>query len=789
MNRRTFAVLCLLVASLAAFSQTQPALTADYIMRDPKWLGAFPQSPFWSDDGKTVYFNWNPEGHPTDSLYAVARTGGKPVKISPQARRRLPSLSGNLTRDFAQKVFERDGDIFILTVKTGAVLQVTNTLEYESAPRFSFHEDAVLFERDNNLFAWQRANGQLRQLTDFRSGVKRDEEKEPPTSQKKFLAQEELRLLEVLNTRKQKAESTKRMNKLLEVKRPRAIYLGEENAHNLQLSPDGKFVTFLLEKNARDTRMAQVPNYVTSTGFTEDIPTRTKVGEPTTTYRFGYWNIEADTVRYLSTESLPEISATRAFTTMAARNDTSAKAANKPREVICHGPYWSDDGKQAFVVVLSLDNKDRWIAGLDLPAGKLTMLDHQYDEAWIGGPGIDGYWSPGEVGWLADNEHVWFCSEATDYSQLYLFNVKTQRKQALTSGAFEISSPFLSRDKKRWYFTSNEVHPGEYHFYTMPALGGRRTRLTSLAGENRVALSPDETMLALRHSKANEPWEIYLQPNKAGAGAQRITYSTSEEFKKYPWRMPEFITYSTRDGKQVHARLYRPAKPNGAAVVFVHGAGYLQNANNGWSYYFREYMFHNMLVDLGYTVLDPDYRASAGYGREWRTAIYRHMGGKDLEDVVDGAKFLVERHGVDAKRLGVYGGSYGGFITLMAMFTTPEVFAAGAALRPVTDWAHYNHGYTANILNIPQADTLAYRRSSPIYFAEGLKGALLMCHGMVDVNVHFQDTVRLTQRLIELGKDNWEVALYPVEDHGFKEPSSWRDEYRRILRLFEEKLK
>ena len=124
----------------------------------------------------------------------------------------------------------------------------------------------------------------------------------------------------------------------------------------------------------------------------------------------------------------------------------------------------------------------------------------------------------------------------------------------------------------------------------------------------------------------------------------------------------------------------------------------------------------------------------------------------------------------------MYGGSYGGFITLMAMFTTPDVFAAGAALRPVTDWAHYNHGYTSNILNIPQKDMEAYRKSSPIYFADGLKGALLICHGMVDTNVHFQDSVRLAQRLIELRKENWELAPYPVENHGFTEETSWADE-------------
>jgi dipeptidyl aminopeptidase/acylaminoacyl peptidase len=125
----------------------------------------------------------------------------------------------------------------------------------------------------------------------------------------------------------------------------------------------------------------------------------------------------------------------------------------------------------------------------------------------------------------------------------------------------------------------------------------------------------------------------------------------------------------------------------------------------------------------------------------------------------------------------------------MAMFNTPDVFQSGAALRPVTDWAAYNHGYTSNILNEPQTDSIAYQRSSPINFAEGLKGNLLICHGMVDVNVHYQDVVRLSQRLIELRKENWEVAAYPVEDHGFTEPTSWADEYKRIFKLFERTLK
>jgi dipeptidyl aminopeptidase/acylaminoacyl peptidase len=253
-------------------------------------------------------------------------------------------------------------------------------------------------------------------------------------------------------------------------------------------------------------------------------------------------------------------------------------------------------------------------------------------------------------------------------------------------------------------------------------------------------------MLAIINSYSNKPPELYIAANSSSAlGIKQITTSPIPEFFSYNWIDPPIVNFKARDGATVYGRLYKPAnlKAGGPAVLFVHGAGYLQNVHKWWSQYFREYMFHHLLMAKGIMVLDIDYRGSAGYGRDWRTGIYRHMGGKDLTDHVDAVNFLVKEHGVDARRVGIYGGSYGGFITLMAMFTTPDVFAAGAALRPVTDWAHYNHPYTSNILNLPQNDPEAYKRSSPIYHAEGLKGALLICHGMVDVNVNFQDTVRL----------------------------------------------
>jgi len=452
---------------------------------------------------------------------------------------------------------------------------------------------------------------------------------------------------------------------------------------------------------------------------------------------------------------------------------------------------WSEDGNQAVLMARAADNKDRWVMAVDPATGKTKVLDHLHDDAWVGGPGSF------TLGWLPDNKTIYFQSERDGWAHLYTVSIDGPDSGApkqLTSGKFEVSDVRLSEDKTKFFFTSSEGSPFERHLYSMPVTGGPRTRITTMAGNNDATISPDESMLAIIRSYSNKPPELYLAPNKPNASAseiKQVTTSPTEEWMSYNWIDPPIVTFKARDGAEVPARLYKPAnwKKGGPAVFFVHGAGYLQNVHKWWSSYFREYMFHHLLVERGYLVMDVDYRASAGYGRDWRTGIYRHMGGKDLTDHVDAAKWLVAEHGVDPKRIGLYGGSYGGFITLMAMFTEPDVFAAGAALRPVTDWAHYNHGYTANILNSPQTDNESYKKSSPIYFAEGLKGALLICHGVVDVNVHFQDSVRLAQRLIELRKENWELAMYPVEDHGFVQPTSWADEYKRILKLFETNLK
>lgn len=756
-------------------------------MRDPKWIGVSPSNIFWSDDSKQVYFTWNPEKNPGDSLYSISLINRVPLKVSPAVRRALPSPNGEYNKARTRKVYEKNGDIFMLEVASGKITPITNTITRESNPSFSFDEKRVFFLSDMNLFSWEFGTGAMQQWSDFKRGGKRPDAK--MSDQDKWLNNDQLAWMQIVKERSDDRKASDKARKRDQPKRPKEFFLDDKNIDNIRVSPDEKFITFRLAKTAGSAKNTIVPNYVTETGFTTDIPGRTKVGASQTSYEFFVYDIVKDTILQVKTNDIPGITDEPDY-----KKDYKAKKDEKKdnkRPVIIHGPVWSTDGKTAVVVIRSQDNKDRWLMSLDCSSQKLSLIDRQRDEAWIGGPAAGGFggFGTGGVGWLADGKTLWFTSEESGYSHIYTYEITTKKKTALTSGKYEVQNVDLSNDKKFFYIITNETHPGEKHFYRLSVAGGKAEKLTTMTGNNEVTMSPDEKWLAVRYSYSNKPWELFLVENKAGAKAVQITNSLSQEFKSYNWRDPEVTTVKARDGADVYVRLFKPANPNGAAVIFVHGAGYLQNAHKWWSSYFREYMFHNLLADKGYTVLDMDYRASAGYGRDWRTGIYRFMGGKDLDDNVDGAKWLVANHNIDPKRIGIYGGSYGGFITLMALFNAPETFSAGAALRPVTDWAHYNHPYTSAILNEPQNDSIAYAKSSPLYYAKGLQGHLLICHGMVDVNVHFQDAVRLSQRLIELGKDNWELAAYPVEDHGFVEPSSWTDEYKRILKLFDQNLK
>ncbi|WP_200979031.1 S9 family peptidase [Echinicola sp. 20G] len=777
-------LLILFNTTLASFGQ-QSDLSVEKIMKDPKWMGNFPSNVRWGENSENIYFSYNPDQNPSDSLYTISISNLDLItKVNWKEQDALVPR-GEYNADKSKKIYTRDGVLYSYDCKKEKEQELLSLGERISNPTFLQNESIIAFEMADNIFTYDMGEGKISKLTNIKNGNKPSKKEDELSEKENWLKKENTELLKVIQEREEKKELSKSYRAATKKKESYTYYAGKKRISNLQITPNGKFVIFNLITSSEERKNTFVPDFTDVSGYTTNLNTRPKVGEEPSKVEMAIYNIEKDTVYLVNTESLPGITDLPDYVT----DYTDKEWKKENRSVIPANPKFSSKSK-AIINIRSTDNKDRWIALLDLETGELSSLDRQRDEAWIAGPGIGYGFGGGTLGWLPDDQHIYFQSEASGYSHLYLLNVETGKKTDLTPGQYEVFDPQLSNNKKYWYLTTSEVHPGERHFYKMPVMGGEMIKLTSMQGSNQVSLSPDEKHLAILHSYSNQPWELYIKENKVKSNSKKLTSGQSTEFKTYQWKDPEHVTFEASDGQTVHARMYKPSAEasNGAAVIFVHGAGYLQNAHMWWSSYFREYMFHNLLSDLGYTVLDIDYRGSAGYGRDWRTGIYRHMGGKDLSDQVDGVSYLIENEGIDPNKVGIYGGSYGGFITLMALFNESDTFHSGAALRSVTDWAHYNHGYTSNILNEPFNDPIAYKRSSPIYFAEGLKGHLLMAHGMIDTNVHFQDVVRLSERLIELGKDNWEMAIYPVEDHGFVEPSSWTDEYKRILKLFNQTL-
>ncbi len=763
-------LLAALIAAPLGAQQTSSAFDFSIrnIMRGPELYGRVPQDVRWSADSKWIYFNWVEPGtdwRETPKRYRVrAVPGAKSERVSPAQFDSAGALvtTGERSGNGRFMAVEYGGDIYVTDMQRGTTRRITQTLARERQPQFSPDASKVYFIRDNNVYSIDLNSGLLRQLTDLRQGPE-PQDSSKATGQRGRIEQQQRDLFEAIRDRVRadsiaKADRNERQSRAL---KPYYTQRGEELS-DISPSPTADALIVTTRIPAQGARGNDIPRYVTETGYTEQIRGRENVGDAQDKGRVGLVNLTTGTLNWLKPYPV----------------DTANGF------VIPLG--WSKDGKHGAFYGYTSDNKVRVLQTVD-PTGKLTTLETLRDTAWVDGP--CGF---GCAGWYDEGRRFYYVSEATGYAHLYTVNADGSDRRQLTSGKWEVLDVDLSPDGKTFYLRTNEPSPAEEQFYRMSVNGGPREKITSKSGRHIVTVSPDGSMLADVYSFVNRPPDLFLMQNKAGAEMSQLTLSPSKEWLSFPWIAPELVMIPASDGMMVPAHIYRPkdmnAQSNGAGVIFVHGAGYLHNVGNFWSEYPREYMFNQFLASKGYTVLDVDYRASSGYGRDWRTAIYRYMGGRDLQDQVDASKYLTKEYSIDPERIGIYGGSYGGFITLFALFTQPQYFGAGAAIRSVTDWAHYNHGYTSNILNFPQTDTLSYHRSSPIYYAEGLRDPLLILHGMVDTNVLFQDVVRLTQRLIEIGKPDWELAVYPVEDHAFVRPSSWADEYGRIFKIFETNL-
>lgn len=811
-----FCAISMLACVAASTTQSAAAANAAPVglslekMADPDWIGPPVRDAYWSADGRAAYYSLKRIGSPIVDLHRVDAATGKDQVVDAAA---MANADGPSVYDRSGKhaASIRNHDIFVRDLGTGRLTQITRTPSAKSSPHFSADGRLLSFRIDKEWFVHDFGSG----VTTPAAIVKAEKDPSAPPGADD-LREMQLRTFSTLKKLHDETETLRKHNEALQkgdlTRAAPPFYLGDEViVRGTELSPDARWLLVVTEaKSHLKGREGQLTRYVTESGYEEFEKERLRAGRnPPAPQSLILLNLTDHTMHALALEKLPGIY-DDPLKAVREENGKSLPPANQPPAVggepkatgdkkargvwvindepdaISGGIVWSADGGALGIEMYAIDHKDRWIVSVDLANHVLVPQHRLSDAAWIDR-------SFNEFGWLNDNRTLWYESEESGFAHLYT-RAPGGEPRALTQGRFEVSTPQLSEDCRWFYVLSNEAAPYSYDVYRVASGGSALQRLTRLEGVEKAEIDRSGKQLLLTHSTPYMRTQISVTKADGSGAPRQLTDTRTPDYKSMMWIQPEIVKIpSTHFGAVIYAKLYRDLSlsdsANKPAVLFVHGAGYSQDVHLRFSYYFREQMFNNLLAHLGYVVLAMDYRASAGYGRDWRIAIYRQMGHPELEDMLDGKKWLVEQAAVDPKHVGVYGGSYGGFMTLMALFRAPGEFAAGAALRPVTDWMQYDHEYTSGILNDPQLDPIAYARSSPIEFAAGLQDALLICHGVIDDNVLFEDSMRLYQRLIELHKDNFSMSPYPLDRHGFTNADSWLDEYKRIYRLFESNLR
>ncbi len=743
-------------------------LTLRDASRNDRWLGAGVRDARWAADGSALYFRWTrtprPDDLPEADPWFRTSPDGSWVEEVPQSDLDLvpgATISWGVHGRIA--VWVRNGSLFLFD---GEAVERVVTLERPArTARIAECGSAVHFEAGSALYRYDVATGALAVIA-----AKHVIEPSEGTDATGWLVEQQREVFEHVRARERQARQRVTLNRSQERAVPQPLPVpAEAEVDQIQLSPDGRFVTF--RTRTPDTRRppTRYVDYVDPSGYATVREARGKVGEPRDELRLGIVAfdpvIDPDSVEIRWVE-LPEA------------GDVNT---------VPHGPFWNLEGTRAVAQLIGEDHRDLWFAEIDPGSGKTAILAHDHDDAWIGGPPIQAnYLQPALMEWLPGDRFV-FASERSGWSHLYLAEPDGSIR-ALTEGPWEVRAAELSRDRSQWLLQAGREHPSDDHLYRMPAAGGPLVRLTEASGRHEGRISPDGERLGVLFSSSVQMPDLFVRSATDTDLGTRITASGTDEYYAHPLVAPEIVSFQHPDGDKLWAALFEPDEPDPArpAVIHVHGGGYRQFAHRGWSVY--GYALHlgliNYLVQEGYTVLDFDYRGSAGFGRDYRTDIARSMGIKDADGAAAAARFLADERGVQANRIGIYGVSYGGFLTLMSLFRYPGVFPAGIARASVSDWAHYSDLWTSRILGVPHADPEAYRRSSPIYYAEGLQDRLLITHGLVDDNVHFQDSARLIQRLIELEKD-FEVMVYPVEPHTIQTEASRYDFVRRATEFFD----
>jgi len=375
-----------------------------------------------------------------------------------------------------------------------------------------------------------------------------------------------------------------------------------------------------------------------------------------------------------------------------------------------------------------------------------------------------------DLTYLNDGKQFIHGSESSGYYHLYLYTMDGALVRQLTTGNYEVTE-FNGFDEKTktLFYCSSEVSPLERHFYSISLDGKKKVKLSQTAGTHTLNMSDDFQFYIDYHSEAGQP--LYVSLYKAKGNALIKVLEKNEKLVKaigeYGLAAKEFFSFKTTDGTLLDGYFLKPKNfdPSKQYPVLVYqysgpGSQEVRNAWGGGHFY-----FHQMLTQKGYIVAVIDTRGTGFRGEKFKKMTYKQLGKYELEDHLEGAKFLATLDYVDDSRIGIWGWSYGGYMSSLAMTKGAGAFKAGIAVAPVTNWRYYDNIYTERFMQRPQENAAGYDDNSPTTFAANLKGNFLLVHGTGDDNVHFQNSVALQDALINAGKQ-FQSFYYPDKNHG-----------------------
>ncbi len=607
----------------------------------------------------------------------------------------------------------------------------------------------ILLMAGGDLFLWTEESGKAEQLT-ATSDAERDAKLSPDGSRISFRRGAELYVMDPASKRETRLTfdgSATRLNAMLDWVYPEELDLGTA----YWWAPDSKSIAYLQFDVSREPLYPHGDHLkIAAVVEPQRYP---KAGTPNADVRVGV--------------------------VAAAGGETRWMDLGETRDFLVARVHWTPDSKNVVVHRLNRVQDHLWVLAADAASGRARLLIEEKDPAWINITDDFQFLSNGQI---------LRTSETDGYRHIYLHGADGKLERRLTKGDWEVSSLACVDEKARLiYFNSTETSPLDRQLFSVGFDGKGKKQITQGDGSHTVSMSTTCSYFLDTYSSLEKPSRTVLY--KADGSEVKVWREADNKLaEEYDILKTEIHKFKGADGTLFYGRLIKPAnfdpQKKYPVIVSVYGGPHAQSIRNSWA---GGLNWDQVMAHKGFVIWQMDNRGSFGRGHKFETPLYRRLGKTELEDQLEGIKYLGTLGYADTNRVGVQGWSYGGYMTMYCLLHAPEVFKAGAAGAAVTDWRNYDTIYTERYLGLPQENEEGYKASSPVNAAANLKGKLLLIHNIEDDNVLFGNALQMMTALQNAGK-SFQTLIYPGKSHGLMGKAS-QHRYEQQTKFFEEALK